>query len=219
MEFRVAALETGKGTEEQWKQLYFRLSESRRRKADRVYGPEQRRQSLAAGALLEYLLKKGKTKGPFFYGTTERGRPFLCSSQGESREKEGLYFSLSHTKGLAVCAVAPFPVGIDAEYVRKGREKIAKRFFHAEEQEYILSSQNPEECFFSLWTQKEAWAKLTDQPLADVLARNFLDKECTENFSCTCRRGDCLITVCAKSPVSLEKMDAVRLETVLNDLS
>lgn len=137
MEFQIAAMDTGEGTEQQWEQVYFCLSESRRRKADRIHMPEQRRQSLAAGALLEYLLKKGNVAEPFSYGMTQGGRPFLCSLQGRNREEEGIYFSLSHTKGLAVCAVAPFPVGIDAEYIRNGREKIAKRFFHVREQEYI----------------------------------------------------------------------------------
>lgn len=103
MEFQIAAMDTGEGTEQQWEQVYFCLSESRRRKADRIHMPEQRRQSLAAGALLEYLLKKGNVAEPFSYGMTQGGRPFCVLCKGGTGRKKGYIFLFPIRRDCGVC--------------------------------------------------------------------------------------------------------------------
>ena len=81
-----------------------------------------------------------------------------------------LFFSLAHTDGIALCALCDKPVGIDIEWIddRSSLLDIAKRFFSAEEQAYISQSAFPLLVFYSLWTKKEAYAKLTGEGLISV---------------------------------------------------
>ncbi len=78
--------------------------------------------------------------------------------------------SISDTKDWWLCALSPFPVGIDAE--EKSRKISAKlvKMLHKREQEYLSGLQegssewNSE--FLELWTRKEAYMKLRGEGLA-----------------------------------------------------
>ncbi len=48
-----------------------------------------------------------------------------------------IHFNISHCKGLAVCALAPCPVGVDAEGLRPVSEALLRRVCTPEEREYI----------------------------------------------------------------------------------
>lgn len=66
-------------------------------------------------------------------------------------------FNLSHTRNWVAVATAPRgPVGIDLEWRQRQvpQEKLARRFFHAREQQEMQ-----QEDFFTVWTRKEAWLK------------------------------------------------------------
>jgi 4'-phosphopantetheinyl transferase len=86
-----------------------------------------------------------------------------------------LEFSLSHTRGLVVCAVAiKDAVGVDVEW--PGREvahaELARRFFAPAEADW-LAELPPEEqraAFFELWTLKEAFIKALGVGMAMPLA-------------------------------------------------
>lgn len=66
---------------------------------------------------------------------------------------ENLFFSLSHTDGLTVCAVSSRPVGADAEKRRtvKNADKIAARFFH--------KRLTDDDDFIAMWTEYESRIK------------------------------------------------------------
>ena len=85
-----------------------------------------------------------------------------------------LFFSLSHTDGIALCALCHKPVGIDIEWIDEKVNflDISKRFFSAEEQAYVSESASPLLAFYSLWTKKEACAKLTGEGLISVCKGN-----------------------------------------------
>lgn len=106
----------------------------------------------AAHMLLEYGLKKlygisgsGLEKG-------EHGKPYLPGLPG-------IHFSLSHCRGLAVCGISECEIGVDAELIRNYSPKAMKRIFSPEEHEMVLSSEDPNEKFFRIWTLKEALGK------------------------------------------------------------
>ena len=72
------------------------------------------------------------------------------------------WFSLSHSGGIALCALSDRPVGVDVELVRPRRAGLPA---------YALS---PDELtrfdggwadFYRLWTLKESWCKREDAPL------------------------------------------------------
>lgn len=77
--------------------------------------------------------------------------------------QSGLFFSLSHTRTLAVCALADGPVGIDCETVRPVRARLAERILGPEER--IWLTEQPETAFFRLWTAREAYGKYTGEGL------------------------------------------------------
>lgn len=90
----------------------------------------------------------------------------------------GLHFNLSHTYGLAVCAIRwRYPVGIDVESVTKRLDccaQIAKRFFAGPEfrnLERVAPSQQLT-MFLRYWTLKESYIKAKGVGLSQSL-RDF----------------------------------------------
>ena len=95
----------------------------------------------------------------FRYG--ENGKPYLDGVRD-------LYFNMSHSEELAVCAVAPCEVGCDVEKIRDRNQNIARRFFTPAEYETISSLTNEKDrqrMFYRFWTLKESFLKVTGRGL------------------------------------------------------
>lgn len=97
------------------------------------------------------------------FAYTPKGKPLLESSSG-------LHFNVTHSNEMAAIAItAGCPIGIDMEAVRSlpHWERIAKRFFRADEVTEIMSASpgERESCFFRCWVRKEAYIKATGQGL------------------------------------------------------
>ena len=72
------------------------------------------------------------------------------------------WFSLSHSGGIALCALSSAPVGVDAELVRPRREGL---FDYALSEAERSGFDGTWEDFYRLWTLKESWCKREDSPL------------------------------------------------------
>lgn len=94
---------------------------------------------------------------------TERGKPYFS-------DRPDIHMSVSHSGKYFVCAFSTSPVGVDIQehVLRKGEntesaaprlKKIAARFFHPDEKEYI--EKDTFERFYRVWTAKEAFVKYT----------------------------------------------------------
>ena len=86
-------------------------------------------------------------------------------------------FSISHTQGLATAAIAEKDegrIGIDIEILRTDRSvnSIAARFFNSDELSEFKRLNGSFDAFYSIWTKKEARAKL----FGDGLAAELTDK-------------------------------------------
>ena len=138
-----------------------------------------RRESMAAGLLLEYALREmglsSKTLTPY---TNADGKPYF-------KELPDLYYNLSHSGDYAALALGPTEVGIDIEKIREGKERLAKRFFAKEEYEQLQGEWSDEE-FTRIWTRKESVIKACGvgmrMPLAD-----FSTSEQQVAFGVSCR--------------------------------
>jgi len=100
-------------------------------------------------------LKMDPAKICFQY--SDKGRPSLATHTGVP----SLHFNLSHTKGLALLAIASATqVGVDVEMVRTIPERgdIANRHFSHDEQ-LLFKPGEDDEAFFGCWTRKEALLK------------------------------------------------------------
>ena len=90
------------------------------------------------------------------------GKPYIFdSSYG---------ISISHSKDMALVAINEDLVGADIEVVRPFNEKLIKTYFSPEEISFIDS---PEK-FFTVWTVKEAYLKLTGVGLKGIKKLNVV---------------------------------------------
>lgn len=90
---------------------------------------------------------------------------FEFNPQGQPRVAQpgAPSFSLSHTTGAALCALAPAgEIGVDIEMQRPlAHRELVDRFFSRTEQAHFsaLPPEQHEAAFFSAWTRKEAYIK------------------------------------------------------------
>jgi 4'-phosphopantetheinyl transferase len=145
------------------------LAASEQARADRFQLATDRDSYIAAHALLRATLSPiaGKAAADLRFRTAKSGKPALDPAQA----LPDLHFSLSHTRGLAACAVGrPYALGIDAEAWRVPAPiELAARYFAPAEA--LLVAEEPAEpsTFYRLWTLKEAYLKATGQGLAAPL--------------------------------------------------
>ena len=90
--------------------------------------------------------------------------PVERSPRGKPRfaGRDGRWFSLSHSGGLALCALSDGPVGVDVELVRPRRAGLPTYVLSPEE---LARFDGSWEDFYRLWTLKESWCKREDSPL------------------------------------------------------
>lgn len=118
---------------------------------------ERRRYTLSRIALRHVLAGCHGVAPPDLPLRRERsGRPFV---EGD----HGLSFSLTHSHGLALIAVAAQPVGVDVERVRtlEWRDRIAQRVMHHDTVVALGTLPDDERtlAFIDAWTQREAHVK------------------------------------------------------------
>ena len=145
---------------EAWKSCFEKIEAGRRERLVRMQSEGQRRRSLAAGCLLHDALCRElgllpKEKGAFSIGYREGGKPFL-------REREGLFFNLSHSGDYVCCAVGREETGVDIQAHTKVRPSLSERFFTQEDNRRLREAGSEREAlFFRMWSIKESYLKLT----------------------------------------------------------
>ena len=132
------------------------VSDERKNKTMKYLQAGDRKRCLGAGMMLEEILPRhGASPGTITLNSD--GKP----------EAEGVYFNLSHSDDLVICAVGEKPVGCDIEKIVEEPKGVAERFFHQKEAEYLDSFEDEKrnEAFFRLWTLKESYLKMTGEGL------------------------------------------------------
>jgi 4'-phosphopantetheinyl transferase len=137
------------------------LSESERRRAERFHFERDRVLYVVAHGLLRMVLSRYAAIEPaqWRFAAGSAGKPRVVGPGAEL----GIQFSLSHTHGLAACAVRRGQdIGIDAEHTaRPASMEVARRFFAPGELEHLenVAVEDRSAAFFSYWTLKEAYLK------------------------------------------------------------
>lgn len=134
--------------DEKW---YKYLSQKRTEKVLKLKKANKKSQSIGAELLLNYAVN-GDIKKTVQWDTDKGGKLYLT-------QNKDLYVNLSHSGEYAVCAVHNKDVGIDIQHIRECDINLAKRFFSAEEYEYINRFENKNNAFFEIWTKKESFVK------------------------------------------------------------
>lgn len=138
--------------EADFQKLYLSASSERQLKTDKIRKPEDKKLSLLAEYLLNFALnKEGITNYTILKG--EHGKPFI--------ENKNIFFNLSHSGKVCICAVSDKEVGCDVEKLGKANMKVAKRFFSPEEYKALENADEnvKDDMFFRIWTMKESFIK------------------------------------------------------------
>ena len=140
------------------------VSEERRRNIQSSLNEEYRITSLMTELFIRAELADtvGLLPHELRLGRREHGKPFLSG-------REDVHFSVSHSDGWIAFVRDDAPVGLDIQRISHRERKPAMNFFTASERELILSSDDPDGCFFRAWTAKEAYIKLLGTGLSTPL--------------------------------------------------
>ena len=136
------------------------MSQKRIEKVNRLKKANKKSQSIGAELLLNYAVN-GDIKKTVKWDTENGGKLYLT-------QNKDLYVNLSHSGGYAVCAVHNKDVGIDIQHLRECDMNLAKRFFTAEETEYINCSADKIMRFLRCGQRKKA---LSRQSVPDLQFR------------------------------------------------
>jgi 4'-phosphopantetheinyl transferase len=135
-------------------------SAAERERASRFYFPADQWSYIAAQALLRWSLAQHLecAASRIEFDRTPQGRPFL---RGPAN---GLFFSLSHARGMVACALAAeAEIGVDVEDPSRQQKngELARHYFDAEEAAHLepLPPGLKARHFFLQWTVKEAFLK------------------------------------------------------------
>jgi 4'-phosphopantetheinyl transferase len=129
--------------------LYALVNEYRREKTDRMKFDKDKRLSLGVELLLKRALEEiGVDYESINLDYGKNGKPYIKGND--------IYFNLSHSGNMAVCAVSKNEIGVDIEEVERADFKISKRIFTESEISHINNSDDE---YIRLWTLKESYMK------------------------------------------------------------
>ena len=106
---------------------------------------------------------------------------------------DGMYFNISHSHNMVVCAFSDTDIGIDVEKIREWRPRVAKSF-HPEERTRLEKAEDKDLEFYKIWTMKEAYLKCLGTGITKNLSFNVFEMP---NIHTEIRDGY-VISVCIK---------------------
>lgn len=131
------------------------VSPKRREKVIRYRMPDDRKRSLGAGIILRRILQEN--------GLSESD---LRYSENEKPVADSVFFNVSHAGDYVVGVSSDCEVGCDIEKIRKAPMEIAQRHFLETESAYIQTAPDRDKAFFTLWTLKESYMKMTGKGMS-----------------------------------------------------
>lgn len=141
------------------------LSPAERRRAEAIESPAARAEFVAAHTWLRTILAEyvGMPAASLRFRTGRWGKPRLAG--------HNLEFSLSHARGPVLVAVSGDPVGVDVECCQSGvwDPRSARLVLTPGEMQSVRTATDSDRAFLTLWTRKEAYAKVSGEGLVDRL--------------------------------------------------
>lgn len=136
------------------KKAYDLVSKDRQKKIDYYRFDKDKKLSAGAYLLLKKLLTEENISNPLFK-TEKYGKAYISNH-------ENIYFNLSHSGKIVLCAISDKEVGVDVEYIDSEIDlNIAKHYFYNREYENIMNADDKSDEFFKYWVLKESYMKYT----------------------------------------------------------
>ncbi len=147
-------------TDEQFDLFYSVMDESRKEKADRYKSESNRKLCILADYAARKMISEetGLSPDDIIFGCDSLGKPYAANAD--------IFFSISHSGTLAVCAVSDLPVGADIEEISEKPLRILGKFACVSEKEFIGSDAGRATL---VWTLKEAYFKAKGTGIASGL--------------------------------------------------
>jgi len=157
--------------------FYPSLSNDERERAAAISLERARTQFVVSRAVLRAILSRyvGAPPGELRFAYGPFGKPVLMPDREEVCTP--VHFNLSHTKGLALVAVANREIGVDVECVDSRRLpdplQVAEQYFSVQDCAVLgrLPAQLQRRAFLTIWARKEAFAKAVGTGLSVPLDR------------------------------------------------
>lgn len=149
-------------------------------------------------------------------GKMEYGKPYI-------KNNPSFHYNCSHTKNAFCIVFSNEPVGIDIEKIERKSYKnfynVAKRFFSENEFLYFFSNGNEDiECFFEIWTKKEAYLKLKGTGLNTPLSSFCVFDEKISNKFKSLKKDNNYISLCCNTESTTFKFIELNENDILNML-
>lgn len=150
---RVVCADISAADERIYRSLYEKASSRRKQRADRYLRQEDKLRCVTAEALMKAMLGADDDQTV----QSSFGKPYL-------KDREGVYYNLSHSGRYVVLAWGGREVGVDVQRHDPAirMEDIGARFFAPDERLYV---QQNSERFYEIWTKKESFLKYTGRGL------------------------------------------------------
>ena len=157
--------------EEHFDRIVAEVYPQRRESVLRLKNKSAACMSLAAGLLMQDIIKKecGILPHDLVIQKNENGKPYIAAFPE-------FQFNISHSGNAVAMAYGNTAVGIDVEKIRANDLSIAKRCFTESEYDYIVNNKysysehgefvSCEQRFFTIWTMKEAYLKYIGKGLS-----------------------------------------------------
>ena len=187
--------------------MYSRASLVRRDRADRCLRREDKVRCIAADALLRYGLARAGLPRDMEPQRDGCGKPYF-------KNAEGFRFNLSHSGRWVVLAFGGSEVDIDVEqlHMDAGKENIARRYFTADEQDYVFEREEGRaERFFRVWTAKESYLKYKGTGLRVPLDSFSVLTMVRPSFYHWCLEEACLTLCTTEEEPVVERVDVESL--------
>jgi len=143
------------------------VPECRREGIERMKNPLGKQLLLATAAALSAALRsRGVDPMTADIRKKKSGKPYLCGSRT-------VFFSLSHSGTVGICAVSEKVNGVDIESTGRSDPGIASRFFTPRENKLLSACGDYDYYFTRLWTLKESFAKYTGEGISSISGIEF----------------------------------------------
>ncbi|MDF2888746.1 MAG: 4-phosphopantetheinyl transferase [Lacrimispora sp.] len=168
----------------------------------------------------ELLLRKGLKKDYGIDYGEDSPVPVIKGIHGKPQLKDypHIFHNISHTRGLAACAIGDEPVGIDVEGIRPFSEKIIRKVMSEPEKEQFdkLNGEERTAFFFKIWTLKESYVKAGGWGITIPLTGFSFDMR-PDGITCSvpgvhavqyCLKGSYILSLCTmgKTEICFDKI-------------